>query len=382
MDQPTNLDSAVAAKPDKFQTLYRNGLAGKNKGVPTPYPRINGWTHGLIPGRYWLLGAESGAGKTTMADEIIMNFIWYLLSLGKKPRVVYYSFEISVAEKIARWVSHWLYRWYELEVPSDYILNRIEGMKISENQEHQDLVDEAYARMKPMLDCILWEEDPVHPTGIFEQVCQIHSTFGKLVRATDKEGKVKPGGKILSWEPSDDDIVFLMAIDHLALLGHEQGLDLKRLIDRCSSYAVRLKNALKIIPFFIQQFSTDLMSTLRNNRKDVGFIQPQRLDFGDSKYTFRDADVVLGGVQPKNYDVEDYRGYKCTPEYLDNNFIAWYLMKNRYGAPAKWFPMWMNGLVGTFEHLPPPDNMFEMETFYNKTQKFRETCLKFSQPNG
>jgi replicative DNA helicase len=372
MEQPT--------KSDDFLELYKQGRSGKNVGIYTPYARLNGYTHGQIPGRYWLIGAESGAGKTTMADEILRHAILSCIAAGKPVKVFYYTFEIPTDEKKARWVSAYLYTHYKVELPSDYILSRIKGMPVTD--EDDVLIMRAYQEMQPIFEKIIFIQDPVHPTFVYESLVEEHfsKAMGKVKRdiKKDKDNKDRKG-RILSYEPYDPDAQTFIVMDHMALLGHEASLSTKGLIDRMSSYFVTMKNIFKAHILGIQQFSTDLMSTMRDTkRKGDGFIAPQRLDFGDSKYTYRDANVVIGLVQPKLYDIDMYRGYDVNA--LGDNFIAMYLMKNRDGPQGKWFPMWLHGMCGKFEHMGiDPNDMFTMEQFIEKSRQFKTVCQKFSQ---
>ena len=69
--------------------------------------------------------------------------------------------------------------------------------------------------------------------------------------------------------------------------------------------------------------------------KKAAAIIPTRLDFGDSKATFRDAEVVIGLVKPYLFDIEDFWGIntsKVSSGGMGDYMIAQCLMKNRYGA--------------------------------------------------
>ncbi len=78
---------------------------------------------------------------------------------------------------------------------------------------------------------------------------------------------------------------------------------------------------------------------------------PSRQDFGDSKYTFRDADVVMGLTRPSNFQLESFGDFNRLGEW-GQYFILNFIMKNRgpLGGPI---PMFMNSIAGVPEELDP-----------------------------
>src|SRR6187431_1115063 len=111
-----------------FIRMVEQGRLGKNVGWGNGFKRLNNHLHGTHRGRYYLIGADSGVGKTTYADfSYLLEQYEYAKAHGKKWYCRYYSFELSKTEKIARWVSYYIARKFGRVYPSNYILGRIDG---------------------------------------------------------------------------------------------------------------------------------------------------------------------------------------------------------------------------------------------------------------
>lgn len=360
-------------EPDEFVKSVNKGRQGLSQGFENGLTRINDMIYGTHRGRYYLVGADSGVGKTTLTDFMYTINLWLSCKKRGVPiRIVYLSFEISKREKIARWVSLFIKFLFDLEVPSDYIMGRIPDLTLSD--EHLEMVKVAKRYVNEFLkDCNVIETG-VHPTWILNHMVELHEELGTVHRLKSKDPKKK--GMITGWTPKNPQQVVMLICDHVALTHGEQGQGLKATIDKLSNYAVMLRNTFDDIIVFLQQFSTDLVSTYRASKKGDSYIVPQRLDFGDSKYTYRDADVVFGLVSPVMFDEKNYKGYDITRLY--NYFLACHVMKHRYGPAHRMIPLFMNPIAGTFRELPKePDNELAMEPWYEEVQRLEKVGSLF-----
>lgn len=356
------------------------GRLGLNVGMDNGLPGLSKYTYGTHRGRYYLLGSDSGVGKTTIADFMFIFRAWrWCKAHNRKLHIIYYSFEISKAEKEARWVSYFIKMNYGVDIPSDYILGRIDGMLVSD--EHMRMIRHAYTAVSEIMSAITFVEDPVHPTKMFHDMVEHHyEKIGTVRRGPARENKKK--GPIVGYEPKPgtERDVTLQVVDHLALAMNEQGFDTKQTMDLWSKYIVALRNLFGMSAAVIQQFNTEITSTFRMMKKGEGLMAPQRVDFGDSRYTFRDADVVLGLLKPYQYDVTTFHKYDI--EKLLGYFVAMYLMKNRYGPSQRMLPLFLNPVSGIPEDLPlTPSVDFAMEPFYNKAAQL-EKIAELYQPKA
>jgi hypothetical protein len=163
------------------------------------------------------------------------------------------------------------------------------------------------------------------------------------------------------------------------------GLTLKGAMDKLSRYFVILRNQFNCTVIAIQQFSTDLMAAKREKAlsatgsKQSVMIAPQRLDFGDSKTTFRDADVVIGLVKPSDFELSEFQGYDLSPTKqggLGGYFLVMYLMKHRQGPSDKKFAIFINYVAGMCYDLP--QELDSIQPWYDKAAQLDQLCQQYS----
>lgn len=376
---------------ERFLARVRQGRLGKNLGVPIPLENVNRWLHGVQQARYYLMGADSGVGKSSLGDFIFLLSFWAnAIKEGKKVRIVYYSFEISGEEKIAAWVTYFISILHGVSLPVDYIMGYIHGNMVTD--EDMSLIEEALGLVNEMLKSVTIHDSPKNPTAIYhdaidlaEELGTVHREIKLSKRLKDKDGKAVKQVYITGFTPDDPDLTVLIILDHVALVTPEAGLSPKATIDRLSSYFVFIRNKLRFSELLIQQFNTEMQTVERRKFSQAAFA-PQRSDFGDSKYTFRDADVVFGLIKPSFFDLQSYFGFQIEPTSgvtygLGDSFVAAFLMKNRYGPTNKMMPLFMDGITKRFYDLPlDPSDPNEMEEFSAMNDKIKELCLLYSQP--
>lgn len=370
-------------KKDQFLWQLKRGAAGHNVGLGNGLTTINRYLYATHKARYYLIGAESSAGKTTVGDFMYVLKAWEdARAKGRRLKIYYCSFEIGRTDKLYRWASYYIFIKYGIRLPSDYLQGRIFGKP--PKTEHINMVLEAYTVITEMLKDVIVIGDTIHPTKIFEDLIEAHfAKEGTVERAEVSEEDRKKGkkGYVKGYTENDPDLITILFIDHLALTGTEMHLETKGIMDKMSKYMIVLRNLFHCTGMFLQQFSTDMMSTYRGlvGKKSEAMIAPQRLDFGDSKATFRDADVVMGLVKPQK-DMKDFLGYNLTKEEgLGDCFVACYLMKNRYGPSNRMIPLFMDGSTGYVYDLPlEPNNLIAMQKWYDKAQEIEALCQIFS----
>lgn len=369
-------------KKDQFLWQLKRGGSGQNIGLDNGLSNINKYIYGTHKARYYLIGAESSVGKTTIGDFMYVFNAWASAKRqGRKIRILYLSFEIGRVDKLFRWASYYIFMKHGVRLPSDYLQGRIHGKLPT--TAHQQMVLEAYSIITEMLKDVTIVQDSIHPTAIFESVITVLEGNGTVHRAEISEADKKKNkkGYVTGYTETDPNAITILYADHLALAASEMHLETKGIMDKLSKYAIVLRNLFHVTVIFIQQFSTDMMSTYRGNfgKKDAGSITPQRIDFGDSKATFRDADVVFGAVKPQK-DMENFMGYNLSKfEGLGDCFVALYLMKNRYGPANRMLPLFLDGAAGIAYDLPlEPNNILAMEPWYQKAYEIEKLCQEFS----
>lgn len=385
-------DSRASQLVNGFLEIVKKGKEGKNLGIPISLWNVDRYLHGVQRSRYYLIGADSGVGKTTLANFIFLLELWReAKKSGKKFRVIYYSFEISAQEQIAGWCSYFVSTLYDVSLPTDYVLGYIQGNTISD--EHLELVEGALKVIEEMLGFVTIHDTAKNPTAIFHDMVDLAEELGTVhreekinKRVLDKNGKPTKQSYITGFTSDDPDLDVYILMDHIALCMPEAGLTAKATIDRMSSYFVFARNKFRFSMVIIQQFNTEMQTVERRKFSQAAFA-PQRGDFGDSKYTFRDADVVIGLIKPVLFDLKTYFGYPVIPGGdlligLEDCFVMAFLMKNRYGPANKPMPLFMDGVTKRFYDLPvdPIKGVMELEGFAIENDKIKQICQLYSQP--
>lgn len=360
-----------------FIHQVESGRLGRNIGLRNGLIHVNNFIYGTQRARYYLIGADSGVGKTTLADFMfVLQAYKAAKQQDRKLRIFYCSFEIGRADKIARWTSYYIFQMHKIRLPSDYILGRVEGVLLS--AEHAKLVRLVYEEIKIMFDeCVEFIDMEMSPNMIFNGIVEEHFA---------KRGKIQydpSGKKITGYIADNPEYMTMLLVDHLALTEEEEKDDTKRTVDKLSRKAVILRNIFGCTIVFIQQFSTDMLManrTMHTKKSGIASIAPTRLDFGDTKAPYRDADVVMGAICPGR-DLAECEGYDLSPNMMGLNMILLFIMKNRYGRAGKFSPLFMDGITGIFADLPFPANKFQasvIQGWYDEAQKIEQICHTFS----
>lgn len=366
---------------DSFIYNVMSGRQGAFAGLYNGLDRVSKYISGTQRGRYYLMSADSGGGKTTIADFMFVINAWLdAKAKGRKIKIYYCSFEVSEQDKNAKWCAWYIYWKYGKSIPTNYILGRIEGNHLKEDE--LPMITEAWNFVKEMKKDIKVIEETVNPTAIFEGLVDHYAKYGTVERRQSDDDKKKGRkGKVVGYKPLEE-IETILFIDHLKLVNSELGLDMKRTMDKMSRYCVILKNLFGTTAVVLQQFNTDLLASRRdavNQKKNNATveIEPNRKDLGDSSSSFQDSCVVLGLVMPRSYNLDEFRKYNTSYTGLGSFMVAMYIMKNKYGEANVMCPLFMNPVAGYIYDLPSPENSFEMEKWVDRATNLRSELERF-----
>lgn len=368
------------------------GRQGLNEGLPNGLQSMNRYIYGIQQSRYYLLGGESGTGKTTLADYMFLFSPYRHKILSAKegnPIEVhwkYFSFEQGRRAKEASWGSKVMFDQFGLRLPVAYLMGKGKN-RISD--EHYQLCIKVGDYIEELMDSVDMVDVPLTPTQFKNELYRYGAKHGKwstrpLLDANGKPRKGKTGVPLMevyAWTPNNPNAYHIFMMDHIAY-GAMEYPTLKQNIDTISRTMVYFREMTNWTFVVIQQFNTELASIERQKFKKNA-IAPQRLDFGDSKYTYQDADVVFGMLNPYSYDIPDFRGYNVSK--LEGYAIWAFLMKNRHdGPPAREVPLLMDPVTGMFYEIPEIDGVGSailamsgeedlIEPFYLMAQEFTDS---------
>lgn len=367
-----------------FLQSVDRGKLGLNAGLPNGLETLNNYIYGTQEARYYLIGGESGTGKTTIADFMFVFCPYRFMQENPETKInwTYYSFEQSKRSKENSWGSKVIFDKYQVRLPVGYLLSK---GKNRVTDQHYKWCMAAAKEIDDMFEHIIIKDSPMTPSQIKNDLIRYGSKHGTwiLKPILDAKGipkKTKDGKsnqqEIIGWTANDPDAKHIFMIDHISYAALEYRT-LKENIDTISRSFVVFREKCGWTFVVIQQFNTELASVERQKLKKNA-LAPQRVDFGDSRYTFQDADVVLGLMNPYKYDMTDFQGYDV--EALQGYAIWTFLMKNRHDGPAdKAIPMFMDPVAGMFYELPEPLSDVGIQAgFDDPILPFVEMAVEFS----
>lgn len=343
---------------DRAVESVTRGRAGENKGIPIPFDRLRRFLPNIQQKTYYLVGAGTKVGKTSFVDDVFFYGAFdYYKSLKDKGEldgfeldIDYFSYEIDSQTKIIKGINRKLFHDYGLIVDSNTILSRGESYC---SDEIYELVRTYRDYFEELEDIVTIHDMPDNPTGIYKYLKGKVVKYGeeKLVDInTDPNGS--PVMRFDSFTPHNPKRYHLVFIDHIALMMEERGFSTKQNIDKMSQYLVGFRNNYGITPIVIQQLAFDSES---DERHKSGRLTPTLKDFGDSKYTTRDANVIMTLFSPYRYQIEKFQGYDIMA--LGNTYRNLEILENRDGEPNINLGLNFIGAAGTFRELPKASEM-------------------------
>tara|TARA_R110002012_G_scaffold74735_1_gene189377 strand:+ start:2503 stop:3576 length:1074 start_codon:yes stop_codon:yes gene_type:complete len=339
------------------------GKLGLNKGLPMGFDRLVQYVPGIQQGTYYLIGGETGSGKTAFTDNCFLyNPYDYIKSnpeLKTKFKVFYWSLEIDKTIKITKAICRKLYLEHGIVTDINFVLSRGKN-RIS--QEVYDKVVLSKDYFCGLEDCLQIIDAAENPTGIYKFMQQYARKNGTVYTKTVNYGNDSEGLQVFDkYVPNNPDEYVLIVVDHIALMKRERGFSQKDNIDKMSEYLIPLRNNYNYIPVVVQQLGRGLSQT---DRFKLDRVEPQLSDFKDSGNTQQDANVVLSLFSPRKYEIENFRGYDIIK--LRDRFRSLSILKNRDGAADARIGLQFVGEVGNFREIPTAKDFKDNSSLYEK----------------
>lgn len=244
-----------------------------------------------------------------------------------------------------------------------------EVLDIINSEEIQDI-------LKYFEERVIFPEEAANPTGIYKyckNYAEEHGTvYTKTGQYKNEFGIVQERQVFDRYEQSNSNEYRLVIIDTINLIDTERGMTLKQSMDKLSEYCAKyLRNRYNYSPVIIQQQAFDQEG---NEAFKIGRVRPSVAGLGDSKYTSRDSNVVLGLFSPFRFALKEYEGYDIY-KFKDNiRFLE--MIVNRDGEMGGLCPLFFDGAVCQFEELPRPDNKGEITKIYDYLKHIRGITAK------
>ncbi len=339
---------------DRVLNEIDRGREGLNAGLPHGFDRLMDYLPNIQQGTYYLMGGESGVGKTALADDMFMYNPFEFLKDNKDSKlsmkILYYSFEISTIRKMTKGIARKLFKDHNMIVDVNYVLSRGKN-RISDDIRQK--VVEAREYFDSLEDVLIIRDMPTHPTQIKIDLDRYAKLNGEVKKLNEAES---------IYIPKDPNLYTIIIIDHIGLTKKERGYNKKETIDELSSMLVRHRNQHNFIPVVISQLNRNISST---DRFKLEMVMPQLSDFKDSGNMVEDCNTAMINFSPKRYAIPKYAGYKAS--LLEDRFRGLSVLKNRDDPADAILGLSFVGEIGHFRELPKAEEM--TEDHYRKLMK-------------
>lgn len=363
----------ISGREELFQ-LIEEGRKGSNIGLTIGSPKLETYMDGFLPGTSYLIGAQSGVGKSTYTlwALVYQPLIQFLNgeNVERDPHWIMFNLEMTRSQIYAKLLSMYIFDQYGEQIRFKEMFSRGKDTMLSD--EHYNLIQECSS----FID-ILDERIVCYDGSLTEE---------KYVKTMSKELN-----RFGYWDngvyvPNNSKQIVGVVIDHMSLVKASAGRQKKDEMDAISRASVVLRNTTKIVsPIHVAQFNR---SSGSDERLKQSLQEPTSNDFKDSGALYEDSQVVFALHSPQKLKQTTYKKYDI--KTLEQSFLAVFLLKSRFGTSDILVPMGFYGDCSHYAELPKPDEIFDYEKYkypdwlldqsLRSTDNIKEedTCMKNS----
>lgn len=354
-------------------------LEGQLNCIPSPFKRFSNDFIGIEQACYYTITSFTKGGKSQFASYTFIYkplMFCYFTKADIELKILYFPLEETPERIMQRFISWLLFDFSKGKIrisPRD-----LRSTTSAVSQEILDVInsEEIQDVLKYFEEHVIFPEEAANPTGIYKYCkayAEEHGTvYTKNISYKDEFGVIQERPVFDRYIPDNANEYRIIIVDTINLIDTERGMTLKQSMDKLSEYLAKyLRNKYYYSPVVIQQQAFDQEG---NEAFKLGRIRPSVAGLGDSKYTSRDSNVVLGLFSPFRFALKEYEGYDIT-QFRDNiRFLE--LIINRDGEMGGLCPLFFDGAVCRFEELPKPDDRAGINKVYEYLKIIRGTSVK------
>lgn len=324
------------------------GREGKAQGDTIGLPRLEQIIDGVCKGVYYLIGGESGTGKSSL---MLYSFVYRPLMEhldDDNLRISIFSLEMNCDKVLAKLLSTYIFETYH---------KRLSVKQLLSAQKDYILSDENYAIVK---ECEPWLRKVASKLVVYDKNVSANSIYSHLLKELESRGKFKETDKRKIYIPDNPDLLHIVITDHLARVFPAQGATIKQEMDLTSKYLYSLKNRCNITPVVLQQLNRGIQSM---DRRRESMVVPLTSDFKDSGSSQEDAEIILAIFSPNKAKMSSHNGYDI--KQLGDRFRSIFVLKSRYGEGDVEDCIYYDGAVNRWTELPRASEINDYGTFDN-----------------
>ena len=354
-------------------------LNNKLNCIPSPFKRFREDFIGIEQGSHIVVTASTKGAKSQFTSYTFIYkplLFCYFTKADVDYKVIYFPLEETPERILERFISWLLYDFTHGKVrisPKDL---RSTVTPVSEEILELIGTDEIQDIINYFEEHVLFPTEKPNPTGMYYYCKKYAEEHGKVYtkpgKYTDDLGVIHNYEAFDYYESDNPNEYRVIITDTTNLIDTERGMTLKQSMDKWSEYGAKyLRNRYKYTFIEIQQQAFEAES---NDSFKLGKMKPSVANLSDSKYSSRNADLVLGLFSPFRMGLKEYEGYDIT-KFRDNiRFLE--VLVNRNGQMGGVCPLFFDGAVCQFEELPRPDNKGEITKIYDYLKHIRGITAK------
>ena len=364
-------------------------LEGQLNCIPSPFQRFSNDFIGIEQSCYYTITSFTKGGKSQFTSYTFIYkplMFCYLSQADIDLKILYFPLEETPERIMQRFISWLLFDFSKGKIrisPRDLRSTTSavskDILEVIESPEIQDI-------LRYFEEHVIFPEESGNPTGIYKY-CKSYAekngtVYTKPIKYKNEFGILEEKQVFDRYEQNNPNEYRLVIVDTINLIDTEKGMNLKQSMDKLSEYCAKyLRNRYHYSPVIIQQQAFEQEG---NEAFKLGRVRPSVAGLGDTKYTSRDSNVVLGLFSPFRFALKDYEGYDIS-KFKDNiRFLE--MIVNRDGEMGGLCPLFFDGAICRFDELPKPNDTDNLNKVYDYLNSIRgntaKTFLSYSKRNN
>ena len=367
-------ERVIAGLEERRERLFNNQL----NCIPSPFKRFSEDFIGIEQACHYVVTASTKGAKSQFTSYTFIYkplMFCYYTKADIDYKVIYFPLEETPERIMERFISWLLFDFSKGEIrisPRD-----LRSTTSPVDEEVLDVInsDEIQDIIKYFEEHVIFPTEKPNPTGMYFYCKKYAEEHGKVTtkagKYTDEFGAVKDYEAFDTYVPDNPNEYRVIITDTTNLIDTERGMTLKQSMDKWSEYCAKyLRNRYKYTIVEIQQ---QAFEGENNDSFKLGRLKPSIANLGDSKYSARNADIVLGIYSPFKFGLSEYLGYDIT-KFKDNiRFLE--VCINRNGQMGGICPLFFDGAVCHFHELGLPTDKDSLSKEYEYLKKIRNTKI-------
>lgn len=367
----------------------RDIKSGKLLSIPFPFPTLEDALPGIMPGRMYVVTAETKVGKTQFTS---FSFLYQLLEFAHKHEeikihIIYAALEEGELVILDRYLSHLIFKHFGLRIPAQKIHGYSQKALLSEEEIHavnHAIIRDEMEFFSKHVEFITDRSVDKILDKCNSYLSQAGSSEVYYERVKDEyTGNWSTNTLFGQYIPKEKDMWNFVIVDHIGCVEAKNN-NLKDEIDKLGQGLIRLRNVYNLSSIIVQQ-QASVGTTEVKRPEDARRLLASKDRLADSRYSAQNADYVIGISSP-------YRLLKHLPlEFqmwdkrynvgrLRNCLTVVELLLSRHGPCFTPFPLFFDGATCTYFEMPifdGTDNISKEEELEERT-RYAEKLMALS----